>query len=236
MAAVDYFLHIDGIRGESHDAAHRGAIDLLSWHWAAENTGTMRFGGGGAGRARVDDFHFTMRVSAATPKLVQKLDCGEHIPKAVLVCRKAGKTPCDYLHITFEDSVVDTYTTGSAEQSGETMPREGIQLELRARDVRVPRATRRRHARRQRRSHARHEAERNKIGAAMSRNEKSIGQAAKSRQQEPYGPYLPKQKQPPEPLVLIMQPGDDFYRIARDYFLQPRQLRRVNMHLCDPQD
>lgn len=68
----------------------------------------------------------------------------------------------------------------------------------------------------------------------MSRDEKSISRAR--QQQDPYGPYLPKQRQPPEPLVLITQKGDDFYRIARDYFLEPRQLRRVNLHLCDPQD
>lgn len=70
----------------------------------------------------------------------------------------------------------------------------------------------------------------------MSWNEKFIGPAPKPKPQEPYGPYLPQQKQPPELLVLITQPGDDFYKLARDYFLEPRQLRRVNLHLCDPQD
>lgn len=76
----------------------------------------------------MDDFHFTMRVGVATPKLIQKLASGEHIPKAVLVCRKAGKPPQEYLRITFEDCVVATYTTGSTELSGETIPREGISL------------------------------------------------------------------------------------------------------------
>lgn len=130
MAAVDYFLHLDGIAGESHDAAHRGAIQLLSWRWFARNTGTMQFGGGGggAGRAKMDDFHFTMRVNAATPKLLQRLASGEHIPRAVLVCRKAGTIPQEYLRVTFEDCVVATYTTGSIERSGETIPREGLSL------------------------------------------------------------------------------------------------------------
>ena len=129
MAAVDYFLHIDGVVGESQDAQYRGAIQLLAWRWYAQNTGTMQYGGGGgAGRAKMDDFHFTMRTNAATPKLIQKLASGEHIPRAVLVCRKAGKTPREYLRVTFEDCVVATYTTGSTELSGETIPREGISL------------------------------------------------------------------------------------------------------------
>lgn len=34
-AAVDYFLKIDGIEGESTDAAHRGQIEILSWSWGA---------------------------------------------------------------------------------------------------------------------------------------------------------------------------------------------------------
>lgn len=129
MAAVDYFLIIDGIIGESQDAQHRGAIQLLSWSWYAENTGTMQYGGGGgAGRAKMDDFHFTMRVNSATPKLIQKLASGEHIPLATLICRKAGKTPQEYLRITFEDCVVATYTTGSIESADDAVPREGVSL------------------------------------------------------------------------------------------------------------
>ena len=42
MAAVDYFLRIDGIEGESADAKHKGEIDVLSWSWGASNTGTGR--------------------------------------------------------------------------------------------------------------------------------------------------------------------------------------------------
>lgn len=128
MAAVDYFLHVDGVAGESQDAQHRGAIQLSQWRWSAYNTGTMRYGsGGGAGRARFDDFCFTMRLSTATPKLMQKLASGEHVPKAVLVCRKAGTVPREYLRVTFEDVVVSNYTTGSVED-GDVIPIERVTL------------------------------------------------------------------------------------------------------------
>lgn len=128
MGAVDYFLKLDGIEGESRDAAHRGEIQLSSWSWGAENTGTMQGdGGGGGGKARMDDFFFTMPVSRATPKLLQKLASGEHIPRVVIVCRKAGKTPQEYLKIVFEDVIVASYRLNSA-QSGETIPVENIGL------------------------------------------------------------------------------------------------------------
>jgi type VI secretion system secreted protein Hcp len=55
MAAVDYFLRIDGIEGESADAKHKGEIDVLSWSWGASNTGSGAGAGGGVGRASVQD-------------------------------------------------------------------------------------------------------------------------------------------------------------------------------------
>ena len=44
--AVDYFLKIDGIVGESKDSKHRGEIDLMSWSWGASQTGSSSAGGG----------------------------------------------------------------------------------------------------------------------------------------------------------------------------------------------
>ena len=35
MAAVDYFLKIDGIEGESQDSKHKNEIDVQSWNWGA---------------------------------------------------------------------------------------------------------------------------------------------------------------------------------------------------------
>ncbi len=47
MAAVDYFLKIDGIEGESNDHKHKGEIEILSWSMGATQSGTHAFGGGG---------------------------------------------------------------------------------------------------------------------------------------------------------------------------------------------
>jgi len=128
MAAVDYFLKIDGVEGESQDATHKGEIQLSSWNWGATNTGTMQAGGGGGGgKASLQDFSFSMPVNKATPKLVQKLASGEHIKRAVLTCRKAGKTPQEYLKITFEDIIVSSYSTGGS-QGEDSIPNEHISL------------------------------------------------------------------------------------------------------------
>ena len=107
MAAVDYFLKIDGIDGESADSKHKGEINLQSWSWSEHQSGAHAAGGGGgAGKVSMADFHFTMHVNKASPKLMLACATGEHIKKATLVCRKAGKEQQEYLKITFDDVLV----------------------------------------------------------------------------------------------------------------------------------
>src|SRR5262245_27909161 len=91
MAQVDYFLKLAGIDGESHDAKHKGEIDVESWSWGETNAGDAAHRGGmGAGKVSMQDLHFTMKVNKATPRLMQACATGEHIAKAVLTCRVAG--------------------------------------------------------------------------------------------------------------------------------------------------
>lgn len=45
--AIDIFLKIDGIEGESQNANHKKWIDVLSFNWGAQQPGNMSVGGGG---------------------------------------------------------------------------------------------------------------------------------------------------------------------------------------------
>jgi type VI secretion system secreted protein Hcp len=125
--AVDYFLKIDGIPGESQDDKHKGEIDVASWSWGESQTGTMSAGGGGgAGKVDMQDFHFVMTVNKATPKLILACAGGDHIKKAILTCRKAGKTQQEFLIYTFSDLLVSSYQTGGGK--GEVIPHEQVSL------------------------------------------------------------------------------------------------------------
>jgi type VI secretion system secreted protein Hcp len=118
MATVDFFLKIDGIDGESGDSKHKGEIELQSWSWGATNAGSHASGGGGgAGKVVMQDIHFTMHVSKASPKLCLACANGEHIKKAVLTCRKAGKDQQEFLKYTFEDLIISSYQTGGSGSS-----------------------------------------------------------------------------------------------------------------------
>jgi type VI secretion system secreted protein Hcp len=127
MAAVDYFLKIDGIEGESADQKHKGEIDIESWSWGETNSGTHSGGGGGgAGKVSMQDFHFTMRTNKASPKLLLACANGEHIKKAVLTCRKAGKEQQEYMKITMSDLLVSSFQTGGS--SGGVVPTDQISV------------------------------------------------------------------------------------------------------------
>ena len=126
MAAVDYFLKINGIPGESQDDKHKDEIQLESWSWGETNSGSHSAGGGGgAGKVNMQDFSFTMHVNKATPKLFIACATGQHIPDALLVCRKAGKTQQEYLKIKFTDLLISSYQSGGSDK-GEVVPVEQV--------------------------------------------------------------------------------------------------------------
>ena len=123
--AVDYFLKIEGIDGESKDKKHGKEIDLLSWSWGESQSGSSAYGGGGgAGKVSMQDFSFTMNNNAASPKLVLACANGSHIKSALLTCRKAGKDQQEYLKIKFADLLISSFQTGGS--SGAEIPIDSI--------------------------------------------------------------------------------------------------------------
>jgi type VI secretion system secreted protein Hcp len=128
MATVDCFLKVEGVEGESTDAKHKGEIDLESWNWGESQTGSHSAGGGGgAGKVVMQDLHFMMKVSKASPKLMLACATGEHFKKAVLTCRKAGKDQQEYYKVTLTDLLVSSYQTGGT-SSGDGVPTDQISL------------------------------------------------------------------------------------------------------------
>ncbi len=126
--AVDYFLKIDGVQGESQDAKHKNEIEIESWNWGESQSGTASHGGGmGAGKVAMQDFSFVMRVNKSSPKLMLACAQGEHIKGAVLTCRKAGKDQQEYLKWTFTDLLVSSYQTGGTGAS-DVVPLDQISL------------------------------------------------------------------------------------------------------------
>lgn len=113
--ALDMFLKIAGLPGESRDKTHAGEIDVLTWAWSVSNSSSAQVGGGaGSGKCNVSDLSFTMYASKASPLLALHCCTGKHIAEAVLTVRKAGDQPLDYLVIKLKDLIVTSYQTGAA--------------------------------------------------------------------------------------------------------------------------
>lgn len=126
MAAVDYFLKIDGIEGEAQDQKHKNEIQLESWSWGATQTGTSPSGGGiGAGKVQMHDFNFVMKTNKASPKLMLACASGDHIANAVLTCRKAGKEQQEFLKYTFSQLLVSSFQTGG-QNSSDVIPLDQV--------------------------------------------------------------------------------------------------------------
>jgi type VI secretion system secreted protein Hcp len=127
MAAVDYFLKLDGIKGESTDDKHKGEIDIESFSWGAANASSGHTGGGhGAGKVAMQDLHFVHKVDKASPNLFLFCANGGHIAKGSLVCRKAGKEQQEYLKIDLEQIYVTSVQVGG--HQGEIVPSEQFSL------------------------------------------------------------------------------------------------------------
>lgn len=126
-AAVDYFLEIDGIEGESMDSRHPGALEIESYSWGTTNTSAHAGGGGGgAGKVSMQDFHFVVKSSKASPMLFLSCATGRHIKEAKLTVRKAGGDQQEYMTVKFTDLLISSYQTGGS--SGDVVPTDQISL------------------------------------------------------------------------------------------------------------
>ena len=115
IVALDYFLKIDGVSGESPDAKHKGEIQLESFSWGETSPGGAGHGGGGgAGKVQMQDLVVTMVVSKASPKLMLACATGKHHKEAVLTVRKAGKDQQEYYIVKLKDVVVTSYQVGGS--------------------------------------------------------------------------------------------------------------------------
>ena len=120
MASADYLLKIEGITGESVTEGFTEQMQLQSWSWGTTNSGSAAQGQGmGVGKATPSDFHFVIQNGQASVQLALAVWKGNHIPEAILTCRKttSAGTPEPYYVITFTDLVISSHQEGGSDGS-----------------------------------------------------------------------------------------------------------------------
>ncbi|MES2153118.1 MAG: type VI secretion system tube protein Hcp [Pseudomonadota bacterium] len=109
--AIDAFLQIDGIKGESADSSHQTWIELTSAHWGVAqpaSTTAATAGGHTAGRCEHRTLSFYKLTDLASPVLMQTCSMGKTIPKSKLEFMRAdgdGK-PVKYYEIELENIMI----------------------------------------------------------------------------------------------------------------------------------
>jgi type VI secretion system secreted protein Hcp len=125
--ALDMFIKIGDLKGESRDAKHKEQIDVLAWSWGMSNSGSAHMGGGaGAGKVSVNDLSLTKYIDFSSTALQLACCNGKHFKEALLVVRKAGENPLEYLKITMDEVLVTSVSTGGS--GGEDRLTENVTL------------------------------------------------------------------------------------------------------------
>ncbi|MFC5548787.1 Hcp family type VI secretion system effector [Massilia aerilata] len=125
--ALDMFVDMGAIKGESRDKENKDKIDILAWSWGMSQSGTTHTGGGGgAGKANFQDLSFTKYIDSSSNALMNALAKGSHLPKCTLLVRKAGEGQQKYILITMEEVLVTSISTGGS--GGEDRLTENVTL------------------------------------------------------------------------------------------------------------
>ena len=117
-AAVDMFLDLDGIQGESRDAQFPNTIDVLAWSWGASRERDKP--------VNVQGISLTKYIDRSSPALMQRLAIGGTISNGSLRVRKAGENPLVYLRLCFTGIRVSAISTGGS--GGEDRLTENVTL------------------------------------------------------------------------------------------------------------
>jgi type VI secretion system secreted protein Hcp len=108
--AVDIFLKLTGIKGESKDAhGHKDEIHVESFSWGLTQQGTFGHGGGGGtGKVNVHDISMSKNLDKSSCMLMYHCCSGKHIGEGLITVRKSGDKPLEYLKIKLTDILVSS--------------------------------------------------------------------------------------------------------------------------------
>jgi len=115
-AAVDSWVRIPGIDGESTNSDHKGEIELLSYSQTLEN--------------KTCEYVIEKRLDKASPALAESVAKKATLPSVVVSARKAGEGQKDFLSVTLASVTIAAVNTSFG--SGSDAGREQVVLNPRS--------------------------------------------------------------------------------------------------------
>lgn len=121
--AVDYFLKLDSINGESIDQNFTNQINVLSFAWGGtQTTSVAGTGGSGAGKVSLSEFTVSKYYDASSPEIFKSMLLGTHIATGTLSAVKSGSNGKPFLTIAFTELFVTSQQmSGSSEIPNESV-------------------------------------------------------------------------------------------------------------------
>ena len=114
--ALNIFLKLEGVDGESTVPNHVGEILVDSFSWGATNSGTVGTGGGGSsGKVQFQDLSLAVPSGLTTAQFLKVLVTGKHEPSATLTVYQPIKGKSVKLHsIKLSDVLISSFSFGAA--------------------------------------------------------------------------------------------------------------------------
>lgn len=126
--AVEIFLKLDGVDGESTKTGHEQEIEIIGVSHGASNASTVFTGtGSGTGKVELHPITVTKYVDNSSTKLFQMCCNGKHFDTGKITYRKASgddNNPLEFLTIDLQEVFV-TSVTHSATNGGD-LPTETV--------------------------------------------------------------------------------------------------------------
>jgi len=94
-AALDVFMKIEGIPGDSTNSTHPNEIVLTAY---SQNFGEVNCSQAVAMK----------HIDRASPELIRQAVAGRHIPKVIISMQKGGESPIDFFVATLEEVFIDS--------------------------------------------------------------------------------------------------------------------------------
>ena len=123
--AVDSFLKIDGIKGESTDDKHKNWIEISSFSSGISqptSATASSAGGGTTERCYHQDFSITKEMDIASPDIALFCCNGKHVKEVIVELCRAGEKKLPYMKYTMNNVVISSYSPAG----GGGLPNESV--------------------------------------------------------------------------------------------------------------
>lgn len=128
--AMEIFLRLDGITGESQKTGAVGQIEVFSFSNGANNMSSVQAGSGsGAGKVDLSSISFTKQLDSSSPNLFLNCCQGNHIATGTVIVRESAgdSTPQVYYQYDLTQVFIDSIQwSGGAGGAGK--PSESISM------------------------------------------------------------------------------------------------------------